>query len=88
MKNNVHYHPTITINDFTYRGNINYKDIREALCAAYTKKVGVCNLQSILKDKLKPTVFKAQPKQKSSGVNIKLVLIGGLAVFLINIVIW
>ena len=28
-------HPTITINDFTYRGDIDFKDVREAICAAY-----------------------------------------------------
>jgi hypothetical protein len=29
------FHPSITINDFTYRGDIDFADIREAICAAY-----------------------------------------------------
>ena len=29
------FHPSITINDFTYRGNIEFNDIHEAICAAY-----------------------------------------------------
>lgn len=52
LQHNVHYHPTITINNFTYRGNINFKDIREALCSAYTKKVGMCDLQKVLGEHL------------------------------------
>ena len=29
------FHPSITINNFTYRGDIEFADIREAICAAY-----------------------------------------------------
>lgn len=85
-KHNVHYHPTITINNFTYRGNINYRDIREALCAAYTKKVGICDIQSILKDRLKPTELKVVQKQNPS--NLRLIgAIGGIIFVLVNAII-
>ena len=33
--NNIDYHPTITINNFTYRGDIDFVDVREAICSAY-----------------------------------------------------
>jgi len=41
------FHPTITINDFTYRGDIEFSDIREAICAAYQKRPQHCNLDDI-----------------------------------------
>ena len=34
-EHNIDYHPTITINNFTYRGDIDFVDVREAICAAY-----------------------------------------------------
>jgi len=86
-KHNVHYHPTITINNFTYRGNINFKDIREALCAAYTKKVGICDIQSILKERLKPTELKAVQAQNPDNLRFTL-LIGGLIFVMVNVIIW
>ena len=49
-KHNIHYHPTVTINDQTYRGNINYVDIRQALCSAYERKPKDCDLEKILID--------------------------------------
>ena len=41
------FHPSITINDFTYRGDIEFADIREAICAAYQKRPDHCNLDKI-----------------------------------------
>ena len=41
------FHPSITINDFTYRGNIEFTDIREAICAAYQERPSQCNLDDI-----------------------------------------
>ena len=32
------FHPSITINDFTYKGDIEFADIREAICAAYQER--------------------------------------------------
>jgi len=37
-KMHLDYHPSITINDFTYRGDIDFADIREAICAAYQER--------------------------------------------------
>ena len=34
-KHHLDFHPSITINNFTYRGDIEFADIREAICAAY-----------------------------------------------------
>ena len=31
----LNYHPAVTINDFTYRGDIDYADIQQAVCAAF-----------------------------------------------------
>lgn len=41
------FHPSITINDFTYRGDIEFADIREAICAAYQERPQHCNLEKI-----------------------------------------
>ena len=38
QKHHLDYHPSITINDFTYRGDIGFADIREAICAAYQER--------------------------------------------------
>ena len=38
------FHPSITINDFSYRGDIEFADIREAICAAYQTRPDHCNL--------------------------------------------
>lgn len=40
-------HPAITINDFTYRGDIDFVDVREAICAAYQKRPNQCKLEEI-----------------------------------------
>lgn len=37
----------MTINDFTYRGDIDFTDIREAICASYNKAPSNCNLERI-----------------------------------------
>lgn len=49
----MHYHPTVTINSFTYRGDINYNDIRQAICAAYRHKPTMCDLGAVVKEHLK-----------------------------------
>ena len=35
MEHHIDYHPSITLNDFTYRGDISQRDLTEAICAAY-----------------------------------------------------
>ena len=35
LEHNVDYHPTITINNQTYRGDIDFVDVREAICSAF-----------------------------------------------------
>ena len=44
-RHHLDFHPTITINDFTYRGDIDFIDIREAICAAYLNRPDHCNLE-------------------------------------------
>ena len=46
-QHNIDYHPTITINNFTYRGDIDFVDVREAICAAYQERPGGCTLDEI-----------------------------------------
>ena len=41
------FHPSITINDFSYRGDIEFQDIREAICAAYQERPSTCDLDEI-----------------------------------------
>ena len=41
------FHPSVTINDFSYRGDIEFRDIREAICAAYQERPQTCNLDTI-----------------------------------------
>ena len=31
----IDYHPTVTINNFTYRGDLSAADLTEAICSAY-----------------------------------------------------
>ena len=45
--NNIDYHPTITINNFTYRGDIDFVDVREAICSAYSIRPKDCTLDEI-----------------------------------------
>ena len=47
QEHHLEFHPSITINDFTYRGDIEFADIREAICAAYQERPDHCNLGSI-----------------------------------------
>ncbi len=47
LDHHLDFHPTITINDFTYRGDIEFADIREAICAAYQERPKHCNLGEI-----------------------------------------
>ena len=37
------YHPTVTINDYTYRGSITYDDIVDALCEAFDMRLEECS---------------------------------------------
>ena len=54
-EHHLEFHPTITINDFTYRGDIDPTDIREAICAAYQERPQHCNLGEIWGQQAKPS---------------------------------
>ena len=60
------FHPAITINDFTYRGDINFADIREAICAAYLERPAHCNLEEIWKQKSAERPYEGKPADFSS----------------------
>jgi protein-disulfide isomerase len=39
----LNYHPTLAINNFTYKGDLTYPDIIEAVCASYNKRPDECD---------------------------------------------
>ena len=43
----IDFHPAITINDFTYKGEISQVDLTEAICSAYNQRPESCNLGKI-----------------------------------------
>lgn len=44
QKNNVQYHPSIAVNNITYRGGINGMDLAMSICEAYRVKPDECDL--------------------------------------------
>ena len=56
-------HPAITINDFTYRGDIDFVDIREAICAAYHERPNHCNLGEIWASE-----YNLRPYEEGEGI--------------------
>lgn len=49
-KHNLIAHPSILINDFTYRGDIDYRDLKQAICSAYKVRPDHCNIAAALED--------------------------------------
>jgi hypothetical protein len=49
-QHNLISHPTILINDFTYRGDIDFKDLKQAICSAYNVRQDYCNVAAALED--------------------------------------
>ena len=49
-KHNLISHPTILINDFTYRGDIDFTDLKQAICSAYQVRPEYCNIAAALED--------------------------------------
>ena len=83
-------HPAITINDFTYRGDIDFVDIREAICAAYHERPNHCNLGEIWANEsgLKPYAdgegmeYQAEDKRKKSHMKFEYLMILLVGIFL------
>ena len=46
MLHHLNSHPQITINDFSYRGDIDFKDLKQAICSAYKVRPGNCNISA------------------------------------------
>jgi len=44
VHNNLKYHPSVAINNMTYRGDVNGQDLAMAICAAYREKPDECDL--------------------------------------------
>lgn len=51
---NLNYHPTVTINDFTFRGAITYSDISKAICAAFNIRLDDCETDKIWSEHSNP----------------------------------
>jgi hypothetical protein len=66
-KLDLNYHPSITINDFTYRGAITFEDIQEAICAAYDKRPYECNAEKLWREHTDPEAFEQQHKRREFG---------------------
>lgn len=49
-KHNLIAHPSILINDFTYRGDIDFVDLKQAICSAYKVRPDHCNIVAALED--------------------------------------
>ena len=84
------FHPTITINDFTYRGNIEFKDIREAICAGYQKRPEHCNLEEIwtaegVHDEHGNLVTKVDQRKERESVGIWQVIGTLVLIILVNL---
>ena len=45
----LNYHPNFTINNFTYRGDITYSDLMEAICASFNKWFAKCDTDELWK---------------------------------------
>lgn len=44
MEHNLNYHPSVAINNITYKGDITGQDLAMAICAAYREKPDECDL--------------------------------------------
>jgi len=44
QEHNLNYHPSVTINSITYKGEITGQDLAMAICAAYKERPDECDL--------------------------------------------
>lgn len=91
LKNHIDFHPTVTINDFTYRGDIDFADIREAICAAYEKRPKNCDLDEIWKQEASMRPLKsleAVNKGKHRNLSYLHVLGAMVSILLFNFFVW
>ena len=49
-QHNLIAHPSILINNFTYRGDIDFVDLKQAICSAYQVRPEYCNIAAALED--------------------------------------
>ena len=56
-KMNLGYHPSVTINEFTYRGALTYKDLTQAICAAFNFKLSECDFNQIWRQHTDPEAY-------------------------------
>ena len=64
-QHHIEFHPQITINNFKYRGDVDFHDIREAICAAYNERPDHCNLDVIWQNEKShpPTTMELAPEE-------------------------
>ena len=60
---NLGYHPTVTINDFTYRGQITYAALTQAICAAFDFTLQECNTDEIWREHINPEAYELQKER-------------------------
>lgn len=80
-------HPMILINDFTYRGDIDFDDLKQAICSAYRVRPDRCNVRAALEASEAVNIYaNANIFQKMTMVfsKVHLVMIG-IAIILCNI---
>ena len=83
----------ITINDYIYRGDIDFVDIREAICAAYGERPDHCNLDTIWESEESQTPYLPFEKEKikdktGKGLSKWLVATFVLIIFLGNLALY
>ena len=50
-EHHLNFHPAITVNDMTFRGDFDFVDIREAICKSYSERPAHCSIDEIWKSK-------------------------------------
>ena len=86
-KHNLISHPTILINDFTYRGDIDFKDLKQAICSAYKVRPEYCNIAAALEDaeNINTYVTASYAKKMTLVFGKVHFIVIGIAIVLLNI---
>jgi hypothetical protein len=86
-KHNLIAHPSILINDFTYRGDIDYRDLKQAICSAYKVRPDNCNISAALEDAENINIYKSASFFKRFRMVFRAthLFIIGLAIVLCNV---
>jgi hypothetical protein len=61
----LNFHPSVTINDFTFRGAITFEDLMDALCAAFHSRAAECRVTSVLESPIEEVIRAHHEKRRS-----------------------